>query len=99
MMYTESIKNTSATALGADEMATKQATTTADFERADRLGAILTEAGVSWDAYEMDGSTVIYRCADMAQARAGLDALTRRGYGIRTKAQKRYGEPSLIVRR
>lgn len=73
--------------------------TTADFERADRLGAILADAGITGLTFEMDGSTVVFRCRDMQQARAALDAVTRRGFGIRARAQKRYGEPSLIVRR
>lgn len=70
-----------------------------DFERADRLSEILNEAGITGGTYQMDGSTVIFRLADMDQARAALDAVSRRGFGIRARAQKRYGEPSLIVRR
>lgn len=83
-------------------MTTKQATTTADFERADRIGAILDSIGITCRTYEMDGSTIVFRCADMAQAKAGQEALSRRsddGYPIRVKARTRYGEPSLIVRR
>ena len=70
-----------------------------DFERADRLSEILNEAGITGVTYQMDGSTVVFRLADMDQARLALDAVSRRGFGIRARAQKRYGEPSLIVRR
>lgn len=80
-------------------MALNPTPTQADFDRAHRLGGILAEAGIVGLTFTMEGSTVVFRCADMAQARAALDAVTRRGFGIRAKAQKRYGEPSLVVRR
>ena len=79
-------------------MALHPTPTTRDFERADRLVGVLNEAGISLIAYEMHGSTVIFHCEDMAQARAALIAVTRRGFGIRARAQKHHGVPSLIIR-